>query len=115
VSKRSEDISFHLLLTTSLWLVAPEPKMYIVHMKRVTASEARRNWFRLLDEVAAGETVVIERHGRRILIRREAMSRGRGAIPDYSGILKVREPDRAAEWGWEWDGPEGELRPRDEP
>ena len=26
--------------------------MYVVHMKRVTASDARKNWFRLLDEVA---------------------------------------------------------------
>jgi hypothetical protein len=38
-------------------------QLYIVRMKRVTASEARRNWFRLLDEVAAGAVVVIERGG----------------------------------------------------
>ena len=35
-------------------------------MKRVTASDARKNWFRLLDEAAAGEVVVIERAGTRI-------------------------------------------------
>lgn len=85
--------------------------MYIVHMKRVTASEARRNWFRLLDEVAAGAVVVIERKGKRILLRREE---GEGAVyadvPDYSSLLRVREPARAVEWGWEW-GPEGELEP----
>jgi antitoxin (DNA-binding transcriptional repressor) of toxin-antitoxin stability system len=87
--------------------------MYIVHMKRVTASEARRNWFRLLDEVAAGETVVIERHGQRILIRRENAAERPATIPDYTGILAVREPDRAAEWGWEWAGEEGGLEPKD--
>ena len=37
--------------------------MYNVHMKRVTASEARRNWFRLLDEIAGGEQVVITSEG----------------------------------------------------
>ena len=30
-------------------------------MKRLTASEVRKNWFRVLDEVAAGEGVVLER------------------------------------------------------
>lgn len=82
-------------------------------MKRVTASEARRSWFRLLDEVAAGAVVVIERHGKRILLRREEEREGAySGLPDYSSLLEVREPDRAAEWGWEW-GPEGGLEPSD--
>jgi antitoxin (DNA-binding transcriptional repressor) of toxin-antitoxin stability system len=82
-------------------------------MKRLTASEARRNWFRLLDEVAAGETVVIERKGQRIVIRRETLRGAQRAIPDYGGLLRVREPERAAEWGWEWEAAEGDVRPRD--
>jgi antitoxin (DNA-binding transcriptional repressor) of toxin-antitoxin stability system len=83
-------------------------------MKRVTASEARKNWFRLLDEVAAGETVVIERKGRRIVIRRESAARARRERPDYSALLEVSEPERAAEWRWEWAGPEGDVTPQDE-
>jgi antitoxin (DNA-binding transcriptional repressor) of toxin-antitoxin stability system len=85
--------------------------MYI--MKRVTASEARRDWFRLLDEVAAGEVVVVERKGRRIVIQREAKGRSREATaPDYSAVLRVPAPDLADTWTWEWNGQDGELRPR---
>lgn len=80
-------------------------------MKRVTASEARRNWFRLLDDVAAGAVVVIERGGKRILLRREEIPDVESLdLPDYTSLLRVPEPGRAAEWGWEW-GPDGELEP----
>lgn len=80
-------------------------------MKRVTASEARRNWFRLLDEVAAGAEVVIERGGRRIVIRRDEPAGDQAVdVPDYDGLLSVPEPERAEHWGWEW-GPDGELEP----
>ena len=40
-------------------------------MKRLTASEVRKNWFRVLDEVAAGEGVVLERKGQWLVLRRE--------------------------------------------
>jgi hypothetical protein len=82
-------------------------------MKRVTASEARRNWFRLLDEVAGGAVVMIERGGRRIVLRREEPPPSDAAIPDYSSILRVAEPERAHEWGWRWPGEEGELSPEE--
>jgi antitoxin (DNA-binding transcriptional repressor) of toxin-antitoxin stability system len=79
-------------------------------MKRVTASEARRNWFRLLDEVIAGEVVAITRKGKRIVIRREdAKRRSVQKLPDYSLILKVMDVDRADSWSWEWPGPEQEV------
>lgn len=84
--------------------------MYNVHMKRVTASQARRNWFRLLDEVAAGEAVVIERKGVRVVLRRQEEQ---PAVPDYTGLLSVPEVERADEWRWRW-GEEGELRPADD-
>lgn len=88
-------------------------KLYIVHMKRVTASEARRNWFRLLDEVVEGEVVVIERKGRRIQLRREPGEVG--DVPDYSRLIRtsgdVAEADR---WGWAWSGEEGEVVPSDD-
>ena len=74
-------------------------------MKRVTASEARRNWFRLLDEVVAGETVVVDRDGVPVVVRREGAARGRGAgVPDYSDVISVPDADHADRWGWEWDG-----------
>jgi antitoxin (DNA-binding transcriptional repressor) of toxin-antitoxin stability system len=80
-------------------------------MKRVTASEARRDWFRLLDEVAEGEVVVIERRGRRILIKREARGRASAAAaPSYAGLIDAADPERADEWTWDW-GDDGELRP----
>ncbi|MGD8322560.1 MAG: type II toxin-antitoxin system prevent-host-death family antitoxin [Gemmatimonadota bacterium] len=81
-------------------------------MKRVTASEARRNWFRLLDQVVEGEVVVIERKGRRIQLRREEGEVR--DVPDYSRL--IRAPDDAADadrWGWEWPGEEGDVVPSD--
>jgi antitoxin (DNA-binding transcriptional repressor) of toxin-antitoxin stability system len=79
-------------------------------MKRVTASEARRNWFRLLDEVIDGEVIAITRKGKRIVIRREDTARSRRQkLPDYGSILHVRDADRADTWSWEWTGPEQEL------
>ena len=83
-------------------------------MKRMTASEARRSWFRLLDEVAAGEVVVIARKGRRILIKREAENRSlREDHPDYAGLVRATDIENAADWGWDWDGPESELKLRE--
>lgn len=88
--------------------------MYIVHMKRITASEARRHWFTVLDRVAAGEVMVIERKGRRIVLRREDEHVGAGQLPDYASLIRpVADPDRADEWSWEWTE-EGGLRSRPE-
>lgn len=84
-------------------------------MKRVTASDARKNWFRLLDEVAAGETVVIERAGRRILIKREPLAVHETTAPAYGDLISASDAYCADEWGWTWDGPESELTPRDLP
>lgn len=82
-------------------------------MKRVTASEARRDWFRILDEVAAGEVVVIDRNGRTIRIQRAEPRGAEASVPDYGELLRV--PKGAADahlWGWEWTGHEGAaLRP----
>lgn len=81
-------------------------------MKRVTASEARRNWFRLLDEVLDGEVVAIIRKGKRIMIRRENATRNvREVLPDYGSILEVRDAEHADTWGWDWPGPEKEVTP----
>lgn len=75
-------------------------------MKRVTASEARRNWFRLLDEVAAGETIVIDRHGIRVVLQRQGHTEGPATdVPDYTDVLHVPCLDDAETWGWEWVEP----------
>ncbi len=89
--------------------------MYIVRMKRVTPTQARRHWFRLLDEVADGAVVLIERRGRRIVLRREETTDldEAPAGVDYRSLLNVPDLDRADEWGWEWAGP-GELDVREE-
>lgn len=84
--------------------------MYTVHMKRVTATEARKQWFRLLDEVAAGEEVVVIRNGVRILLSREAGQVSEKA-PNYRSILKVEEKDRADLWGWNWREPGQDMNP----
>jgi hypothetical protein len=84
-------------------------------MKRVTPSDARKNWFRLLDEVEAGEIVVLERHGSRIVIRREDRS---GEIqddtpPDYSQYISAPNANEAERWGWDWSPDAGGVRSRD--
>ncbi len=80
-------------------------------MKRVTASDARQHWFRLLDEVVGGEVVSIERGGRTIVIRRAPPAKDSGGIPDYGAIIRVKRPEEADRWSWRWPGPEGELEP----
>ncbi len=83
--------------------------LYTVHVKHVTASEARRNWFRLLDEVAQGEVVALERHGKRIVLRSEDEEATPSEAPDYRALLQVPDADAVDRWSWEWAGPEGEL------
>lgn len=83
-------------------------------MNRITASEARRRWFQILDRVADGEVIVIERKGRRILLRREEEEDLASEVPDYSALIRpIEDVNRADEWGWEWTESEG-LRPRED-
>ena len=85
--------------------------LYVVHMTSLSASEARRRWFEVLDRVAAGEVMAIERNGRRIILRRDEESAHGGPTPDYSALLvPLADPEQADEWGWEWTE-DGELRP----
>ena len=86
--------------------------MYIVHVKRMTASDVRRDWFRVLDEVLAGETVVVERGGRRVVLRVADESGGgaRQAPPDYRDLLRGNV-DEADQWSWEWAGSEEDVEP----
>ena len=81
-------------------------------MKRMTATEARKNWFRLLDEVVEGEVVLIERDGARLLLKMVDQGEPTDRVPDYRGLIRVKDVDEADQWGWEWDGSSEGLQPR---
>jgi hypothetical protein len=85
--------------------------LYIVHVKNVKASEARKHWFRLLDEALGGEVIVVQRKGRRLVLRlEESNEKGNGSdTRRYKKLLRVSDADRADRWSWEWRGPEGGL------
>ena len=85
--------------------------LYIVHMKNVTASEARKNWFRLLDEALDGEVIAVQRKGRRLVLRREELADNRNArgTRQYKRLLRVPSAEKADRWSWEWRGPESTL------
>ena len=74
-------------------------------MKSVTASEARKNWFRLLDEVANGEIVVVRRNEKRIILSVEKHQKK--TIPTYKGLIGGKDLDRADEWNWDWKPTKG--------
>jgi antitoxin (DNA-binding transcriptional repressor) of toxin-antitoxin stability system len=76
--------------------------MYAADMKHVTATEARKNWFRLLDEVAEGEVVLIERKGARLVLQLAEQEEAYAKTPDYRGLIRVPKADEADQWGWEW-------------
>jgi hypothetical protein len=73
-------------------------------MKTVKASEARKHWFRLLDEAIGGEVIAVERNGHRVLLRRETPADRRSGVkaPDYKQLLKMSEVETADQWSWEW-------------
>ena len=80
-------------------------------MKRIAASDARRNWFRILDDVISGEVVVVERKGRSVILRCEDLEAEAETAngPDYRPLLQAPDLDQADRWGWEWGGPDRDL------
>jgi hypothetical protein len=97
-----KDLHLHCSQKVHL-LDAANTQLYIVHaMKYVTASEARKNWFALLDEALKGEVIAIERKERRLILK---LHEKKAAIPDYSGLIDFPDADDADRWGWEWKGP----------
>jgi hypothetical protein len=92
-------------------LTARYPLLYIVRMKQVTASEARKNWFRLLDEVLDGEVIAVQRKGHRLVLRREDMAKSRNTkvARRYKRLLHVPDAENADEWSWDWRGSERGL------
>ncbi|MEE2775715.1 MAG: type II toxin-antitoxin system prevent-host-death family antitoxin [Acidobacteriota bacterium] len=80
--------------------------MYTVRMVRVTATEARRRLFKLMDAVERGEEVTLERRGVRFRLALEA----HGPSPEIpSSPLRILDPDLLdGEWTWQ-TGEDGEL------
>ena len=70
-------------------------------MKYVTASEARKNWFKLLDEAAKGEVIAIQRNDKKLILKAQ---KARPRVPSYKGLIGGKVDD-ADTWGWEWKGP----------
>jgi hypothetical protein len=69
-------------------------------VKKATASEARKHWFRILDDAAQGEVIVLERKGRRLVLRREELDKpgAAGKARDYRRLLRVPDADKADRW-----------------
>ena len=80
-------------------------------MKHVTASDARKQWFRLLDDVVAGEVVAVARKGSLVVLRRRSPGGRSTARPSYRSLLRVPDADAADRWSWQWQ-PDGNTRPR---
>jgi prevent-host-death family protein len=63
-------------------------------MRGISATDASRNFARLLDEVEhGGASYVVERHGRAVAEIRP--SRGRGTVGDLRALLREPPPDPA--------------------
>ena len=76
-------------------------------MKHVTASEARKNWFSLLDEAARGEVIAIQRNGNRLVLRLEKRKK---SVTNYKGLIGGKDLDNADKWGWDWSESKGLVR-----
>jgi hypothetical protein len=80
-------------------------------MKHVTASEARKNWFKLLDEAARGEVIAIQRDDKKLILK---AAKTKSRQPNYKKLIQFPDVDDAHTWGWEWKGP-GQLASRKKP
>ncbi|OGP08468.1 MAG: hypothetical protein A2048_09135 [Deltaproteobacteria bacterium GWA2_45_12] len=75
-------------------------------MKRFSATEARVNFFKILDLSVQGETVIIERNGIPIHLVPHPKKK-RAKKTDYSSLIHSKVDD-AETWSWEWE-PNKEL------
>jgi hypothetical protein len=73
-------------------------------MKYVSATEARQNWFKLLDEAAKGEVIAIQRNDKQLVLR---LHKQKTPVPNYKRLLRVSQPEDADTWGWEWTPSKG--------
>jgi hypothetical protein len=77
--------------------------LYVVHKKHVNASEARKDWFRLLHEALRGEVIVVQRKKRGLVLRREESSDKKYGLDArrYKKLLRVPIADQADHWSWD--------------
>jgi len=81
-------------------------KMYTVHMARYSASEARRQFFELLDAAERGEEVILDRKG----IRFRLVVEPNQVVEPPTSPLIIDDPDvLSGEWTWVSDG-RGQLQ-----
>ena len=114
---RLPQLAFDPDLAAQVVLTTGRRVLYIVHMKNVTASEARKHWFRLLDEALDGEVIAVQRKGHRLVLRREELAGAANAkgTRQYKRLLHVPGADKADRWSWEWRGPARGLVSRRRP
>jgi prevent-host-death family protein len=82
-------------------------------MARVTASEARRQFFRLLDAAERGEDVVLERKG--VRFRLVVVEDDTEARPAESPIAVTDARVLSGEWHWDLDSEGNLIFAADEP
>lgn len=78
-------------------------------MKQVSATEARINFFKLLDSALKGEVVIIDRNGIPLqLVRRTYLKRlgAKKKKVHYASHIH-RGVDDADQWSWDWDSAKG--------
>ncbi len=63
-------------------------------MKHVTASEARKNWFALLDEGPKGAVVAIQRNDKKLILK---LQKKKAAVPNYKGQMMLSRSNRKTE------------------
>ncbi len=81
--------------------------LYNVHMARLTASEARRQFFHLLDAAERGEPVVVERRGVRFRVSVEIEEE---VVEEVRSPLIIEDPSiLSGQWTWSADE-RGELQ-----
>ncbi len=74
--------------------------MYTVHMMRLNATEARQEFFRLLDAVEQGESVIVERKGVRFQL---ALVPAASASAPTSPVAVCDPEVLSGEWTWKSD------------
>ena len=76
----------------------PATALYNVHMSRFTASQARQNFARVLDQAAGGQSVTIERGKLRF---RVVLDEERRAPRPARPVIEILDPAVAnGDWTW---------------
>jgi len=76
--------------------------VYTVHMKHFCATNARYNFFKIIDTAASGEPVIIERNGISLELRKLSPRKKASKKISYKGLIKGGL-DNADCWSWKFD------------